>query len=412
MVSHDEQTVVPVWTLATEDVQVPDVGGGAQMTTARLAELRTVLATLAASPITTLEVHKLPDHLDRNRGIALNATSPLAQSLSQLVTHTVASGPENGGEALYRMVVPAKVAAQVGKGLLRPMSSKAAAGGVHSALVNSSGIAAQATFVPVAGAGALTVAAPLVFMAIAVGASAYADHQRHQTLERITEILEKLDSANLDRERNELDGCRDAIGKATAILLDQGRIGVGLGLDSSVYAINTAIEAARRRLARWQKSLSEFGIGPVELAPLRKAFPGIDRDGGEFDAYLELAQLAIALKKRVILLQAVEHAQLEDAGHPFENFIRTLRADEQRLEELQSGIAGVLRDLSRLELTRTHGIRDIVFSRGEVDELLRATYRLRRLEAAFDFGVAEGDVAIDIARDRDGSVVVLAGLGA
>ena len=52
------------------------------------------------------------------------------------------------------MVVPAKVAAQMGKGIVRPMTSKAAAGGIHSALVNSSGIAAQATFVPVAEASA------------------------------------------------------------------------------------------------------------------------------------------------------------------------------------------------------------------------------------------------------------------
>jgi hypothetical protein len=52
------------------------------------------------------------------------------------------------------MVVPAKVAAQVGSGLIKPMASKAASGGVHSALMGSSKIAAQATFVPVAGTAA------------------------------------------------------------------------------------------------------------------------------------------------------------------------------------------------------------------------------------------------------------------
>ena len=113
-------------------------------------------------------------------------------------------------------------------------------------------IAAQATFVPVkgqaatagaavgsagtagvaaAGAGALTVAVPLVLMAVAVGVSAYADHQRQQAIERITELLELLHESKLVDERNALDGCRGAITKATALLLDKGRIGVSLGLD-------------------------------------------------------------------------------------------------------------------------------------------------------------------------------------
>ncbi|MGY4653776.1 hypothetical protein ACVWWN_007572 [Mycobacterium sp. URHB0021] len=73
---------------------------------------------------------------------------------------------------------------------MQPMASIAAVGGVHSALVNSGKIASQAMFVPVAGqataagaaavgaVGTLTVAAPLMMMAVAVGASAYADHKR------------------------------------------------------------------------------------------------------------------------------------------------------------------------------------------------------------------------------------------
>jgi hypothetical protein len=83
------------------------------------------------------------------------------------------------------MVVPAKVATQFGEGLVRPMTSKAAANGIHGALRDASGIVAQATFVPageaaaagaaggatatgaaaLGGSAALTVAAPLVLMA-------------------------------------------------------------------------------------------------------------------------------------------------------------------------------------------------------------------------------------------------------
>ena len=83
---------------------------------------------------------------------------------------------------------------------------------IHSALMDSTGIVAQATFVPVgeaaaagavggagatagaavAGGTALTVAAPLVLMAVAVGVSAYAEQQRQQAIEHITELLEQL----------------------------------------------------------------------------------------------------------------------------------------------------------------------------------------------------------------------------
>ncbi|MFG3301878.1 hypothetical protein [Micromonospora chersina] len=425
----DNKAPVPVWTLATEAVSVPDVLGGEGMTPARLAELRTVLATLADSPIATLEAHPVSITRDRKSGIPLHAASPLAQQLSHLVSQTAKSAPPTlnvaaTGDVLYRMVVPAKVAAQVGKGLVRPMASKASAGGIHSALVNSSGIAAQATFVPVAGkaavagaatgsattagvavasAGALTVAAPLVLMAVAVGVSAYADNERQKSIERITDLLEQLHEDNLETERSELDGCRDAIDKATSVLLDQGRIGLSLGLDSSSYAISTAIERAKRRLLKWQAALPE---GPVEVGALTKSFPGINEEGGTFRAHVELARLAIALKRRVLVLQAVEHAQLVETDNPFKSFIGTLRDDERRVDELESGINSVLLRLSTLELKRTGGFRSIMFTPGEVDDLLKAAYRLRAFGDDLNVGIHQADVAIEIERSSDGSLVV------
>ena len=59
---------VPVWTLATGDVQVPAVSEGVEITAERLGELRSTLASLAAHPIATLEAHPLPQELDRSRG--------------------------------------------------------------------------------------------------------------------------------------------------------------------------------------------------------------------------------------------------------------------------------------------------------------------------------------------------------
>jgi hypothetical protein len=425
----DDRALVPVWALATGDVQVPPIAGNGPMSAERLAELRNVLAALADSPIATLEVHPLPDNLDRSRGIPLDAASPLAQHLSQLISKTP-SPPSTTlttvGEGLYRMVVPAKVAAQFGEGLVRPMTSKAAANGIHGALRNASGIVAQATFVPageaaaagaaggaaatgaaaLGGTAALTVAAPLVLMAVAVGVSAYADCKRQQAIQHITELLERLHEDKLEAERDELEGCRDPIDKATAILLDQGRLGVSLGLDSAVFAISKALAAADRRLQRWNDALAKMADNkPVELGTLTRTFPGIDERGGNFRAHLELAALAMALKRRVIILQAVGHAQ-KDPGNPFENFVRALKADQQRIDQLESDIASVLVRVSALELTRSHRLKDLVVTPGDVDRLLRASHRIHELGNGVEVNNRVSDVAIEIARSRNGSLVV------
>jgi hypothetical protein len=413
VVTDDNAAVVPVWTLATRDVEVPHIGADGRMTPQRLAELRTVLAALADAPIATLEVHPLPETLDRTRGIPLGSASPLAQQLSQLVSQTSKAGSAAGvgeaGETLYRMVVPAKVAEQFGKGLVKPMASKAAAGGVHSALTGSSGIAAQATFEPVAkraaAAGALTVAAPLMFMAVAASVSVYADHQRQQATKHITELLEELHDYNLDSERNALDGCCDSINKATAILLDQGRIGAALGLEPAVYAINVAVAAARRRVEHWQQALAGFGEGRVELAALEKTFADLDKPASEFRTHLELADLAIALKRRVRVLQAVEQAQL-NPDNPFENFMRALKDSSQRIDDLESSVNQVLRGLSAIKLDRSRGLRNVMFTGGDVDKLLRVSYRLRELGERVEPDGDSSGLAIEMARNADDSVVV------
>jgi hypothetical protein len=426
-----------VWTLATGDVQVPAVAGDGPMTAERLTELRGVLAALADRPIATLELHPLPDKLDRSRGISLDAASPLAQHLSQLITQSArgsaAAKATASGEGLYVMVVPAKVAKQVGQGILRPMRSKALAGGIRGPIVDpaTGKIAAQATFVPAGGAAAagtaggagatagaaaaggtlLTVAAPLLLMAVAVGVSAHADAKRQEAIEHITELLEQLQADKLDDEHSALNGCRPAIDKATAILLDQGKLGVSLGLDSAVHAIDTALSKADIRLARWTSTLDKLPDGePVEIGTLTESFPGVDEQGGTFRTHLELAALAIALKRRVNVLQAVELAQ-SDPDNLFENFTRALRDDEQRLDELEKGLAGVLLRLSAFELARPKSVRPVL-TNGEVDRLMRTAYQIRGLGDGVAVNGRPTDVAIEIARDKDGSVVVFPALPA
>lgn len=266
-----------------------------------------MLAALAVTPIATLEAHPTSNEVDTSGGLTLSAASPLAQSLSEVAGQLPTQLSRSSGETLYRMVLPAKVAKQLGAGLLRQMPSQA--GGAHGALLGQSEIAAQARFAPVAGgltgAAALTVAAPLIVGAVAASASIHAEQQRQQAIQRITELLGKLHRDRFDEERNKLDGTKSAITKATAILLDRGLIGEALGLGTAVNNIDIAVAAAVRRTSRWQKSLDSLPGGVAELNKVNPLFPGLNDPNGGFHAHLELARAAVALKRCVIVLQAL-----------------------------------------------------------------------------------------------------------
>src|SRR5690242_16012948 len=125
---NDSNTkVVPIWTLTTSDdaTPVPSIEE-AQLTPDRLSELRGALAAFSKAPLVTLEAYPLTKQRRGSTGLPLDAASPLAQELSRLVTAQAQRAPvvaqvAEAPEVLYRMVVPAKVAAQVGKGLVKPM---------------------------------------------------------------------------------------------------------------------------------------------------------------------------------------------------------------------------------------------------------------------------------------------------
>ena len=438
--SNVEGTIVPVWTLSTvKGATVPAFPTDGALTPERLSELRSALAAFASAPMVTLEAHPLPARRERSSGLPLHAMSPLAQELSRLVTNSskvpAVTQLAQSSEVLYRMHVPAKLASEFGKGFVKPMASKAVSGGVYGDLVASTGksvIAAKATFVavPAASAGAtgaavgtgtavgtaagtvaagtaMTVAAPLVLMAVAVSASAYADHQRQQAIENITELLEKLHDDKLESERSELDGCRDAVDKATALLLDRGKVGASLGLDSAVHAISIATQNAEHRVKKWESALDHIlEDDHVDVTELDAAFPGISEDGGEFRAHLELAALAIALKRRVVVLQGVEAGQ-SDQENPFENFVRSLRDDQQRINDLEGRVENVLRRLSALELRSPKRLIDKVMTRKQVDTLLETSYRLRALDPGHSATAANADVVIEIEKHSDGTLLVL-----
>ncbi len=106
------------------------------------------------------------------------------------------------------------------------------------------------------------------------------------------------------------------------------------------------------------------------------------------------------------MLQAVEHAQLDGTNNPFQSFIATLQEDERRVDELESGINSVLLRLSTLELKRPGGLRSPMFTQREVDGLLKAVYHLRAFGDDVNVGARQADVAIEIERSGDGSLVV------
>jgi hypothetical protein len=428
MNDHDG-SLVPVWTLTTSEATtpVPAVIDAGTLTPERLAELRGALATFSSAPLVTLEAHPLAKKRGRSAGLPLDAMSPLAQELSRLVAANAKSVPAvaqvaESSEVLYRMVIPARVAAQVAKGLVKPMKSKAAADAVHGSLVGAKGIAANASFVPVqtaakgavagtavgtvAAGSAITVAAPLVLLAVAVGASAYADHQRQKAIERITELLEQLHDDKLEDERSELDGCRDAIDKATGLLLDRGKVGASLGLDSAVHAISTAMQNADRRVKKWEAALDSFVGNRVLVSELEAAFPGVCEDGGTFRAHLELATLATSLKRRVVILQGVEAGQ-SDPHNQFENFVRSLKDDQQRILDLEARIDNVLLRLSALEVRSPTRLIDQVMTRKQVDSLLETSYRLRALGAGVGAVAPGQEVVIEIEKHSDGTLLVL-----
>lgn len=106
------------------------------------------------------------------------------------------------------MVVPARVAAQFG-GAVAPMVAKAFPNGIHGALVGSSGITAQAAFVPFAGVGACIVATPLITFAVAAALDARAEVGLivNEPASRISTVRRQLSRLQLDRPH----GLRDLV---------------------------------------------------------------------------------------------------------------------------------------------------------------------------------------------------------
>jgi hypothetical protein len=336
--------------------------------------------------------------------------SELASQAAQRAN--VANSGVRSGEALYRMVVDAKVAEQLGQGLVKPMASKAVAGGIRGGLRGQGkGIVSQASFVPALEGGAAVtagaLAGPLILMGLAVGMTAYAEYQQQQQLKRIEALLDEQKQASLNDERYALESAMDALRKTSAVLLDKGEVGNTIGIGSADAEIGKAIARARDRTRLWSNALDGFADRPVELPKLIKKFEGIHKPSGEFYTHLELAMLATTLRRRLGMVQALDHAGL-NPNNSLERFLNQLALEDYETQELADKITAIRSRLSTLSLRCRPGapLNPGVFRPRDVNRYLATSELLRKLEPRESVLGRPTAVSIEMARTTDGCVTV------
>jgi hypothetical protein len=303
---------------------------------------------------------------------------------------------------------------------------KAAVGGIHGDFLGKAGIVGKARFFPVAAAegggiglaaagggaavglgGAAIAAAPFVIAALAAASAIYAEEQRHRALERIEESLKELHQNNLDQEMADINDAMPALAKATSLLVDEGRLGAALGIDAAAHAIDTAIALAEHRTKHWLQDVSRLSqratVGQIE-----KSFPGVKDGDGRFVAELRMAGLAIAAKRRLMVLQAVEHAQINQ-GLSLKRFLAEIEREATALNELESSLIDLLTRLSELPIRTGGGVFDrLHLSADDADELLKWPERLRDLRRREAPRVnSSGHVEIGIVLGADGGARIL-----
>lgn len=429
---------IPVWNLVAENSielsQVADSMPNVSMSPERLDHLRKLLTSFSDSPVATLEMHKLEAPTDAGAGVPLSSTSPLAKALAELVANTPearnlfkvgSSAPRSaaqGSEVLYRMVVPTELSGKLKSGALRSMSAKGAKDAIHSQIVGGGRIAGNASFVPVSGAratvtgasavgvaGALTVAAPLVLFAVAAAATAQAERKNSEAIDEIRRLLEKEQERELEKELSSLDACGESIDNAVNVLLDKGQVGHSLGLDSASNRLSELVHRTRRRLERWQTSLQGLQNSRVDIKTLEVEFPGVLSGQGEFMVHLEIAKRGIALYKRLLVVQAVEHAQNSDVGNLFANFLEKLHRDEQKINQLESDVLHLLKGISNLELSPERRLRNrFTYTQSDLELFVEQTLKLKSLADVPFQELPTDEMVIEIEQHGDGSLVVFA----
>ena len=418
---------LPFWILSSgpeEPLPIDVRVKGEGLTAAKLQQLRSALAAFADDPPVTLERYELPAG-SITGGHLVAQGAPILKHLAQIIgpKAAAANGTSAGGETLYRMVVDQRIAGQLAQGLARPMN--AAGGGIYGDILGNGGrIAAKARFMPVAAAegggvglaaaggaaiglgGAAVAAAPFVIMMIAAASEIYAEEQRRRALERIESSLKEILNNDLDQEMAAINGAMPALAKATSLLVDEGRLGAALGIDAAVNAIDTAIARAEHRAQRWLGEVSQLSQ-KATVDQIEKAFPGVKDGDGRFVAELRMAGLAIAAKRRIMVLQAVEHAQINQ-GLSLKSFLAEIGHESTALNELEASLIDLLTRLSEVPIRVGGGIRDRILLSHDADELLKWPERLRDLRRREAPRVnSSGHIEIGIVLGADGRARIL-----
>jgi hypothetical protein len=120
-----------------------------------------------------------------------------------------------------------------------------------------------------------------------------------------------------------------------------------------------------------------------------------------------MAGLAIAAKRRIMVLQAVEHAQINQ-GLSLKRFLAEIEREATALDELETGLIDVLTRLSELPIRVGSGIRDRILLSKDADELLKWPERLRDLRRREAPRVnSSGHIEIGIVLGADGQARIL-----
>ncbi|WP_312098779.1 hypothetical protein [Corynebacterium dentalis] len=427
---------IPVWNLvaenSTELSQVADSMPNVSMSPERLDHLRKLLTSFSDSPVATLEMHKLEAPTDAGAGVPLSSTSPLAKALAELVANTPearklikvgSSAPRSaakGSEVLYRMVVPAELSGKLKTGALRSMSAKGAKDAIHSQIVGGGRIAGNASFVPVSGAratvtgasavgatGALTVAAPLVLFAVAAAATAQAEKKHDEALAKIEQLFTEFKEEKLKNEIVKLKSVSRSLRMASAALLDRVDPGKSLGLDNASGKLSDIVVEIEQRLEDWERSLNELRQENVDVKKLEALYPGILTGQGSFLIQLEIAKSAISLNRKLLVVQAVEHAQSQFEANALTNFIDQLRRDEGEINRLEARIQDLFRDISQLKLVpEKRPLRKIGYSQSDLKEFANQTLKLKSLADVPFQELPTDEMVIEIEQHGDGSLVV------
>jgi hypothetical protein len=340
-------------------------------------------------------------------GVPLSATSGLARQLVTVVERAGAKLPVVG-ETLFRIELPA---GQTVSNLIP------AVGGGFRAMTRAGGtskFAAHAKLLPVAGAATGTAVAlgPLLgLVALSVGAEMLASRQQEAKLDAIKQVVDRIESFELDKIGASLDASTNVLEDAMAALLDRLQVPEAVGLGSTASRVKEIKALTANWVSRWETIASSFGqkAGGVPFDDLEDALATAALGGYKSFGYqVQLAYRSVSLDSRMMIV-AIAEATLNRPHETVENFHRLVqRRLADNADELQR-LTKVLWSLADIPLTVGAHRMD---RRNRPAELQRRLGRIARALAEAPgpppMLTADQRMVVEVVRASSGTVTVLA----